>query len=76
MNITAAGYVEGNIVAKETSYSKVVTNDSMIGIAPELKYEKSDSIDSVTLRFEVCDEYIKNIEEVSGEWTSSMVYIK
>ena len=48
----------------------------MIGIAPELKYEKSDSIDSVTLRFEVCDEYIKNIEEVSGEWTSSMVYIK
>ena len=32
----------------------------MIGIAPELKYEKSDSIDSVTLRFEVSDEYIDN----------------
>src|SRR5690554_1197649 len=73
MDITAAGYVEGNIVANETPYSKAISNDSMIGIAPALDYEYKDSIESVTLKFELPEDIIDNSislfpeeEELSG----------
>ena len=73
MDITAAGYVEGNIVANETPYSKAISNDSMIGIAPALDYEFKDSIESVTLKFELPEDIIDNSislfpeeEELSG----------
>lgn len=60
IDITAAGYVEGNLTAKKTSYSKAIQNDSMLGIAPELIYTNADSIDTVTLKFEISSEYVEN----------------
>lgn len=36
IDITAAGYVEGALTAKESSYSKSIQNDSMLGITPEI----------------------------------------
>ncbi len=60
ISITAAGYVEGNLTAKETSYSKAIQNDAMLGVAPELIYSNADYIDSVTLKFEISPEYLDN----------------
>lgn len=60
IDITAAGYVEGDLTAKESSYSKSIQNDSMLGIAPELIYSNSSSIDNVTLKFEISSEYVEN----------------
>ena len=60
IDITASGYVEGNLTAKKTSYSKAIQNDSMLGIAPELIYASADSIDTVTLKFEISSEYVEN----------------
>lgn len=60
IDIIAAGYVEGNITADESSYAKTMQCDSMIGVAPELTYENADSIESVKLKFEISADYINN----------------
>lgn len=49
-----------NLTAKKTSYSKAIQNDSMLGIAPELIYTNANSIDTVTLKFEISSEYVDN----------------
>ena len=60
VEIEAAGYVEGNLKANETSYSKVISNSAMLGIAPELRYSKADTIHNVTLKFTIKPDYIEN----------------
>lgn len=60
IEIEAAGYVEGNMRADVTGYSKAISNPSMLGVAPELTYEKSDSIKSVTLKFDIMPDYTEN----------------
>lgn len=67
IDISAAGYVEGNIKASETSHSKVISNDFMIGIAPELEYEHKDSIESVTLKFEISEKLIEDSSSLFPE---------
>lgn len=60
IDITAAGYVEGALQAHETSYAKTLQNEAMLGIAPELIYTNENSVESVTLRFEISQEYLDN----------------
>lgn len=60
VDITAAGYVEGNLIAEESGYAKAVQSDAMLGIAFALDYAKSDSIEGVTLSFEIKPEYTEN----------------
>lgn len=60
VDLACAGYADANLVAEETSYSKVIQNDSMLGIAVELKYLNTNSIDDVTLKYEISSEYIEN----------------
>lgn len=60
IDITAAGYVEGDLQAHETSYAKIIQNEAMLGIASELIYTNEESIEEVVLRFEISEEYIDN----------------
>jgi len=73
VDVTASGYVEGNLTAKETEYAAAIQNEFMVGIASELSYTNEDGIDSVTLTFELDDEVIGDsldlfpgVEELSG----------
>lgn len=75
IDVTAAGYLEGNLTAKETGYAAVIQNEYIIGMAFELSYKMEDYIESVTLTFELEEEVIGNalglfpeIEEFSGIW--------
>lgn len=43
IDISASGYVEDSLIARETRYAKTISNDSIIGIAPELLYKDSDN---------------------------------
>ena len=72
MDITASGYAEGHMTAKESSYAKAVQNDAMLGAATELIYE-SYGIDKVTLKYEIPQQYINSssgafsgIDELTG----------
>lgn len=67
IDIKAAGYVEGNLTAKKTSYSKAIQNYSMFGVAPELTYTNADSIETVKLKFEISSEYIENSLNIFSE---------
>ena len=73
VDVTASGYVEGNLTAKETGYAAAIQNEFMVGIASELSYTNEDGIESVTLTFELDDEVIGDsldlfpgVEELSG----------
>lgn len=73
VDVTASGYVEGNLTAKETGYAAAIKNEFMVGIASELSYTNEDGIESVTLTFELDDEVIGDsldlfpgVEELSG----------
>ncbi len=73
VDVTASGYVEGNLTAKETGYATAIQNEFMVGIASELSYTNEDGIESVTLTFELDDEVIEDslglfpgVEELSG----------
>ena len=73
VGVTASGYVEGNLTAKETGYAAAIQNEFMVGIASELSYANEDGIESVTLTFELDNEVIEDslglfqgVEELSG----------
>lgn len=73
IDMKAAGYVEGGLSVKESSYSKTIQSDSLLGIVPELTYNNLYDVEKVTLKFEVAEEYISNVlgtfpgeEEMSG----------
>lgn len=73
VDVTASGYVEGNLTAKETQYAVAIQNEFMVGIASELSYTNEEGIESVTLAFELDDEVIGDsldffpgVEELSG----------
>lgn len=73
VDVTASGYVEGNLTAKETGYATAIQNEFMVGIASELSYTNENGIESVTLTFELDDEVIGDslglfpgAEELSG----------
>lgn len=46
--------------AKETSYSKAIRNDAILGIAPELTCDNSCNISKVVLKFNIADEFVDN----------------
>ncbi len=73
VEVTASGYVEGNLTAKETGYAAAIQNEFMVGIASELTYSNEEGIESVTLTFELDEEVIGDsldvfpeIEELTG----------
>ncbi len=58
MDIIAAGFVEDNIDVCEPMEAAVIQNDAMIGMPVHMYYDRAESIESVTLRFEINDEYV------------------
>lgn len=73
VDVTASGYVEGNLTAKETGYAAAIQNEFMVGIASELSYTNEAGIESVTLTFELDEEVVgeslglfPGVEEFSG----------
>lgn len=61
LDITAAGYVEGSLSVRESSYAGVIQNEAVLGMIPELSYPQEDGIGQVTLRFEISGEYTENM---------------
>lgn len=60
IEIESTGYVEGNLNARETSYSNAIKNDAILGIAPELTCDNSCNISKVVLKFNIADEFVDN----------------
>ncbi len=60
LDITAAGYVEGSLSVRESSYAGVIQNEAVLGRIPELHYPQEAGIGQVTLRFEIAGEYTEN----------------
>jgi hypothetical protein len=61
IEIEASGWVESNLFVRESSYSHAMQNDMMLGIIPELIYPEQFIVESVTLKFEIADEYLDNV---------------
>lgn len=58
LDIKAAGCVEDNIDVCEPMEASVIQNDAMLGMAIHMYYDRADSVESVTLRFEINEEYV------------------
>lgn len=59
VDVTANGYVEPYMYARESCYTSVMKNDFMIGVAPELVYLGKYDIDNIKVSFSLSDEYIE-----------------
>ncbi len=60
VEIESTGYVEGSLAVGETSYSKAISNDAILGIAPELICDSSCNISKVMIKFDISDAYVEN----------------
>ncbi len=58
--VDATGYVEGNLTAKETSYAKAISNDAILGIAPEFSCKKNCDVKQATITFSIKNDYVNN----------------
>jgi hypothetical protein len=76
VEIKAAGYVEGGISASQSSYSNVMKNPAILGSCPELVYSADYKVDSVTIKFEVSDEYVSNEGSLFAQQSSEFEGIK
>lgn len=67
MEVTAAGYVAGNLDAGESPYAHTIENDAILGNAVGLEYQDG-AVESVTLKFEIAEAYRENeIDMFPGE---------
>lgn len=57
LEIKAAGNILSNIDARESVYSKIMTNDATLGICPEFIYDEGCKIEEVVIQFKIDDEY-------------------
>lgn len=67
LNIKAAGNVFSNLEARESVYSKVMTNDATLGICPEFIYDEGCKIDEVVIQFKIDDEYATEADTQKDE---------
>ena len=58
--VDATGYVEGNLTAKETRYAKAISNDAILGIAPEFSCKKNCDVKQATITFSIKNDYVNN----------------
>ncbi|MDE6688216.1 MAG: hypothetical protein K2K17_12960 [Lachnospiraceae bacterium] len=59
IEVDAAGYVAGNLDARETPYAHTIGNDAILGNAVGLEYQDGN-VESVTLKFEIAEAYREN----------------
>ncbi len=59
VDIKAAGLVSSELKLIESPYSGTIHNDAIVGLVPHIEYGKSDTIDSITVRFRL-DELLNN----------------
>ena len=57
LDVKAAGYI-GSIDIKESPYSHVLSNKSVIGMIPSIEY--GNNLEEMTIRFKIVDEYTAN----------------
>lgn len=67
MNIKAAGNVFSNLKAKESDYSRAMTNDATVGICPEFIYDENCRIEEAVIQFKIDDEYITESNSEKSE---------
>ena len=64
IDVKSTGYAERNINVSETRYSNTITNDAMLGIAPEISCGNICNIEEVVLNFEIGESFVKNASEL------------
>lgn len=57
LEVTAAGCTESYLFGRESSYSGVMENEFMVGIAPELVYLGEHDVDNIKICFKMSDTY-------------------
>lgn len=69
----STGYVEGNLNAEKSKYTKVIKNNAILGNAFDLDCEDTCNVNKVVLKFDVSDTYVndnsntfKNFSELKG----------
>lgn len=75
IKMKAAGNILSNIDARESVYSKVMTNDATLGICPEFIYDEGCKIDEVVIQFKIDDEYAAE-DDTQKDETSEFYGIK
>ncbi len=70
VEINASGNAENALSAYNSSYSNVMKNPATFGVCPELAYSDAYKVDSVTIKFEISDEYINMILPLETKFDS------
>ena len=60
VSFEASGVPDVHFSVAESGYSYAISNEAILGVAPEFIYDDALIIDNVTLSFEVADEFLDN----------------
>ena len=63
LQVNSTGCIESSLTAEESSFSNIINNDSLIGIAPEFQCDGTCKISKAVLKFTIESE---KVESVSG----------
>lgn len=67
LDISAAGYVEGNLNVGISDYSNVIQSDFVVGLIPQLSYENNLKVDEVKIKFQLDKSYVSQHVGEFGE---------
>ncbi len=67
VKMKAAGNILSNLDARESVYSKAMTNDATLGICPEFIYDDGCKIEEAVIQFKIDDEYAAEADTEKAE---------
>ena len=67
VKMKAAGNILSNLDARESVYSKAMTNDATLGICPEFIYDEGCKIDEVVIQFKIDNEFVSEEDTEKAE---------
>lgn len=67
VKMKAAGNILSNLDARESLYSKAMTNDATLGICPEFIYDEGCKIEEAVIQFKIDDEYAVEADTKKAE---------
>ncbi|MCM1316057.1 MAG: hypothetical protein NC205_03310 [Prevotella sp.] len=61
VEIKASGYAKNNLIVRDSSYAYALQDSSAVGFTPEFIYNDDYKVESITLKFEIKEEFRDNV---------------
>lgn len=74
VEINASGYAKNHLVVRDSSYAYALQDSSAVGFTPEFIYDDDYKVESITLKFEIKEEFRDNVSHYFDALNSGSDY--